>query len=115
MAKQGFEVYGIDISPTAIEIARSRCQKQGFTCNFITGDAVKMNYLAEFFDFVFDRGCFHSIRPERRGDYIKGLHQILKKNGKYYMICFSWRNGPGCNHFTEERNLFQSYFKIINI
>ncbi len=116
MAKKGFEVYGIDISPTAVEMARERCKAEGVICNLLAGDAAKLKYPDEFFTFVFDRGCFHSIPPEHREEFIQGVHRVLKRRGKYHMTCFSYKNGPAPNHFTEEDiQRYSGYFKIQSI
>jgi len=117
MAKKGFEVYGIDISPTAVEMAKARGKAEGVACNLGTWDAVKLKYPFEHFTFVLDRGCFHSIPPEKREKFIRGVHRVLKRNGKYQMTCFSYKNGPATNHFTEEdiRKFFSDYFNILSI
>jgi ubiquinone/menaquinone biosynthesis C-methylase UbiE len=117
LAKQGFEVYGVDISSTAVKIAKERCSEEGVTCRLTQGDASDLKYPDGFFTFVFDRGCFHSMTAELREVYIRGIHRVLKKGGKYYMKCFSSRNGNWVNSFTEKdiRNYFSHLFKIIEI
>lgn len=117
LAKQGFEVYGVDISYTAVRLARKRCRSEGVVCNLTLGDAATLKYVDGFFTFVFDRGCFHSLKPEEREKFIRGVHRVLKKNGKYSMKCFSWRNGAAPNHFTEDdiRRYFSKHFKILEI
>lgn len=117
MAKQGFEVYGIDISSTAVKMAQERCSEEGVACHLAQGDASDLKYPDGFFTFVFDRGCFHSMSPERRETYIRGIRRVLKDGGKYYMKCFSSRNGNWVNSFTEEdiRDYFSPLFKILEI
>lgn len=67
LAREGFEVYGIDISPTAVDIAKERCKTDGVVCNLMAGDAVKLNYPDEFFTFIFERLLpQHLCRKERR-------------------------------------------------
>ena len=98
-------------------MAKTRCESKGLVCNLIAGDAAKLKYPDEFFTFVFDRGCFHSFSPEKREDFIRGIHRVLKKHGKYYMTCFSYKNGPAPNHFTEDdgRQYFSALFNILAI
>ena len=117
MAKQGFEVYGIDISSTAVKLAQERCSEEGVACHLTQGDASDLKYPDGFFTFVFDRGRFHSMSPERLETYIRGIHRVLKDGGKYYMKCFSSRNGNWVNSFTEQdiRNYFSPLFKILEI
>jgi ubiquinone/menaquinone biosynthesis C-methylase UbiE len=117
LAKEGFEVYGIDISSTAVDMAKERCKTEGVICNLIAGDAVKLKYPDEFFTFIFDRGCFHSISADKREDFIRGIHRVLKKQGKYYMTCFNYKNGPAPNHFSKEdiNQYFSALFNILSI
>ncbi|WP_309492735.1 class I SAM-dependent methyltransferase [Candidatus Hecatella orcuttiae] len=115
LAVQGFEVYGIDISPTAVDMAKQRCRKKGAVCHLTAGDAANLKYPDGFFTFIFDRGCFHHIRPQRRERFIKGLHRVLAEGGRYFMTCFSWRNGPAWNHFkvSDIRGYFSKHFRIL--
>ncbi len=110
-------MYGIDISPTAVSIAQKRCKSEKAACKLTLGNAAELNYPDDFFTFVFDRGCFHSIKPEHREKFIEGVHRVLKWNGKYFMSCFSWRNGDAWNHFTEKdiRRHFSAGFKILEL
>lgn len=117
MAKKGFHVHGIDISPTAVEEARKRCGKAKVQCNLKVGNSSRLDYPDGFFTFVFDRGCFHHVKPENRDEFIKGIHRVLKEKGKYFMICFSFRNGDSWNHFTREqiKEYLSPYFDIRHI
>ena len=55
LARQGFEVTGVDVSPTAVGIARQRAQQQGVKCNFIVADVLGgLKELAECYDFALD-------------------------------------------------------------
>jgi len=69
------------------------------------------------FDFVLDSGCFHHVPVEDRRTFIEGINRVLKKGGRYFLLCFSHRNGPGWNQFTEEQieDLFSSHFDILFI
>ena len=58
MAKMGFDVVGVDISPTAINEAR-QMTPEGLSVDFYVADILDGPVSAEPFDFVFDRGCMH--------------------------------------------------------
>lgn len=117
LASTGFAVSGIDISPRAIAIAKEKAKKAGVKINFKAGNSVELPYGDEEFGFVFDMGCFHHIHPEDRMRFISGVHRVLSSGGKYFMTCFSRRNGIAWNHFTEEQllELFSPFFKILGI
>jgi len=62
LAKNGFDVEGIDISEEAVKIASERCSQAGQKCSFREADVMLAN-LSQY-DLVFDRGCFHHIEDK---------------------------------------------------
>src|SRR5437764_1299806 len=58
LARQGFDVTGVDISPLAIERAEARATAAGVRSLFLVADLRDPPPgLAGPFDFFFDRGC----------------------------------------------------------
>ena len=114
LAEKGFEVTAIDISPKAIEYAKEKAGQANVKINFMTQSFVDLSFKDEPFDFVFDMGCFHHVEIVDRTKFINGVHRVLKKGGNYLLTCFSHKNGPAWNHFTEEQliRLFSGYFGI---
>lgn len=58
LAEHGFEVVGVDISPRAVESARAKAHGR---CRFETVDFLNEAAPGAPFQFVFDRGCFHTF------------------------------------------------------
>jgi SAM-dependent methyltransferase len=79
---------------------------------FFNGSFVDLPFSVAGFDFVWDMGCFHHVKPPERHKFIEGIHCVLKPRGAYMLTCFSYRNGPGWNHFTKRQliNHFGAYF-----
>lgn len=119
LANNGFECYGIDISETAIGYAREKVAAEGKTCKLIKGNVLNMPFPADTFTLVFDRGCFHSQMPEHRNAYAAGIFKVLKKSGKYLMLCFSAKDhsyGPPYGFFPRDiASIFSRFFKIRKI
>ena len=120
LAKQGFTCYGIDISPTAIDHGKEKVVKAGIGCKLTTANALELPYPDSTFTLVFDRGCFHTIEPQDRNRFIKGVYRVLKPSGKYQLICFSSKDHPGLEvpySFSPEEihRLFSPLFKIHRI
>lgn len=84
---QGFNVIAIDFSEKAIAMAESKYSSNKI--KFKIHDAFKLESLRQKFDFVCEVSFLHNIEPSKRESYIKGIHSILNKNGKFLMCCFS--------------------------
>jgi len=129
LASVGFEVTGIDISPTAIKIAKENAKKKGVKCNFLVADVLgNLDEVKETFDFVYDWELLHHIFPEQRKKYVENVYGILNPKGKYLSVCFSEKDrefgGSGkyretrlgtILYFSSEdeiRDLFEPYFNI---
>ncbi|NQU34712.1 MAG: class I SAM-dependent methyltransferase [Bacteroidetes bacterium] len=61
LAENGFEVTAIDGSPIAIDIAKKAAQENNIDCNFKVIDFVSDEMKESPYDFIFDRGFFHSF------------------------------------------------------
>jgi SAM-dependent methyltransferase len=90
LAGLGFEVTGIDKSPTAISIARENAEKRGVLCMFVTGDLLgDLHEIRGKFDFGFDWELLHTIHPEDRETYVRNLCRLLNTGARYLSVCFS--------------------------
>ena len=90
LARQGFDVTGVDISSTVIGIARERARKQGVKCNFIVADILgELTELVGPFDFAFDWELLHHLFPEHRKRYVRNVWEKLAPGGFYFSLCFS--------------------------
>lgn len=114
LAQSGFDVTGIDISKTAIEIAKRKAHQAKVNVNFLAESFINLPFIDRGFGFVFDMGCFHHVEVEERLQFISGVHRVLKQGGIYMLTCFSYRNGRGWNHFTRKQitDLFSERFVI---
>jgi len=117
LAEKGFDVTGIDISSKAIEYAKKKAEQANVKIRFVAQNFLELQFKSEEFDFVFDMGCFHHVKVKDRSTFIKEVHRVLRKDGIYLMVCFSYRNGSAWNHFTKEQiiQLFSDYFQIESI
>jgi SAM-dependent methyltransferase len=129
LAGQGFEVTGVDSSPTAIQIARKNAEKRGARCRFIVADLLgDLHEVRERFDFAYDWELLHHIFPEDREKYVQNVYSILNPGGLYLSVCFSEKDPQfgGVGKFrktrigttlcfsseSEIRDLFSPYFVI---
>ena len=88
MAQRGFEIVGVDIAATAIERAREKAGRAGVAnVRFVCGDILETLPVAMCsVDFVFDRGCFHTLEPEDRDPFVRRVAEVLRPDGHWLML-----------------------------
>jgi cyclopropane fatty-acyl-phospholipid synthase-like methyltransferase len=94
-AGEGYEVWGIDSSPLAIEKAREKAATRGLLVQFLVLNARDFSRLNRKFDTVTDSGLFHTLSDEGRPLFADTLAAILSPAGKYFMLCFSDQEPAG--------------------
>ena len=114
LATRGFDVTAIEISDSAVDYARENAQSVKAELSFLIADYLNLPFKNRIFHFIFDFGCFHHVQAKDRHIFIEEVHRVLKPKSPYFLACFSYRNGPGWNNFTEEQiiNLFGGRFII---
>lgn len=114
LAGQGFEVTGVDISPTAIKTATENAKKRGVKCRFVVADLLGdlHEVVNETFDFGYDWEVLHHIFPEDRKKYTKNVYNILKPGAQYLSVCFSEKDTQfgGAGKFRKTRFGTTLYF-----
>jgi SAM-dependent methyltransferase len=86
LAKQGFNVYGIDISKSGIEITKNWLNKEGFKANLKIGDIYKkLPYPDDFFDAIISTQTLHHERLKKIRKLIKEMERILKPEGVIFV------------------------------
>ena len=113
LAGLGFELTGVDSSPTAIKIAEEHVKKKGVRCRFIVADLLgDLHEVTDTFDFAYDWEFLHHIFPEDRGTYIKNVHKILNPGATYFSVCFSMKDPQfgGSGKFRKTRIGTTLYF-----
>jgi cyclopropane fatty-acyl-phospholipid synthase-like methyltransferase len=118
LARRGFAVTATDISEAAIRLASEKARKQGLEIIWMQDDILDTR-LDQQFDLIFDRGLFHVLAPERRGDYVRIVSGLLKIGGYLFLKCFS-RLQPGEQgpyRFTPEqiREIFGGQLNVLSI
>ncbi|MFF7198670.1 class I SAM-dependent methyltransferase [Streptomyces sp. NPDC008079] len=103
LARRGFEVDAVDLSPAAVRWARERARAAGVEgIRFHEGDAFALSEgddgdgmgagagaLSGPYDLVCDSGCFHHLPPHRRISYLALLDRVLAPGGHLALTCFA--------------------------
>lgn len=94
-ASVGCEAVGVDIAPSAIRLAEAKATERRLQARFVVGDARHLGSLGEHFDIVVDCGLFHIFDDEDRPRFVESLAQVVRQDGRYFMLCFSEEEPPG--------------------
>lgn len=117
-ARQGYNVRGVDIAPTAVSVANERAQSEGLHDKALFEERDLLAMPAEFdgtFDYVVEHTCFCAIDPALRPAYVQAVHRLLKPGGLLIAIFFAHPRAGGPPFRTdaaEVRRLFSPFFKI---
>ncbi|WP_040808394.1 class I SAM-dependent methyltransferase [Nocardia concava] len=91
----GYDILGIDFSPSAIEYARANAEAQGVPdVRFQVEDALTLADNPDFvaaYDTVIDSALFHvfGTEPEARSAYVRSLHAVCKPGGVLHLLALS--------------------------
>lgn len=88
LAKQGFDVLGLDFSPTAIKKARRRARDAGIEIPFIVDDLTNLSHTLGTFDLVMDFGALNDMSQEDRELYMSNVLPMTDHGSNYVMFCF---------------------------
>ena len=79
------DLYGIDLSPSMLGIARERL---GDAAQLDLGDATDMPYEDGKFDLVISMLSLHEMSPETRSGVLNETKRVLKPDGRILLIDF---------------------------
>jgi methyl halide transferase len=95
MAERGFEVFGVDVSPLAVERAKTKMGGRDLHCRFAAWDILAAPPPDGPFQFVFDRGCFHVFdEPDERERFAVQVAAVLAPGGLWLSLVGSTEGPP---------------------
>ncbi len=106
MAQYGWSVVGMDMAWLSVLRARAKLQKAGINARVIHGDVTGEPGLDQTFDLVLDIGCYHSLSPGGRKDYVSNLNRWLKSGGCYLLYAHR-KDSDGAEHGVTDDDLEQ--------
>jgi 2-polyprenyl-3-methyl-5-hydroxy-6-metoxy-1,4-benzoquinol methylase len=84
LAGKGFTVRGIDVSPTALEMARENAAQRGINVQFDAADICRMPEQPNQYDLIVDGHCLHYfVFEEHRRAAFTAIRHLLKPGGLF--------------------------------
>ena len=116
LAQHGFNVFGLDISEIAVNMART---KANGLCRFAVADFLTAPPAGGPFDFVFDRGCFHAFDDESdRTRFAQNVAGGLVEGGVWLSLIGSTEGpareeGPPRRSARDVMNAIEPWLEIV--
>lgn len=96
LAERGHNTVGLDLSPTAIELARREAEKRGLTnATFEVADISSFTGYDGRFGTIVDSTLFHSIPVEAREGYQQSIKRAAAPGASYFALVFDKTAVPG--------------------
>jgi SAM-dependent methyltransferase len=92
LAGQGFDVTGIDVSPTALGQARQKALAAKVSVQWVLADVLAPPDLLPF-DFIYDRACYHVVRQQKLEAYIETVKR-LSHPGSTFLLLSARKDDP---------------------
>lgn len=105
LAQRGFTTVGLDLSPTAIELAKAEAAKRGLTnATFEVADISAFTGYDGRFGTIVDSTLFHSIPVELREGYQQSIVRAAAPGASYFALVFDRAGLPEgpANPVTED-------------
>ena len=89
LAERGYTTVGLDLSPTAIDLARREAEKRGLTnATFEVADISSFTGYDGRFGTIVDSTLFHSIPVEAREGYQQSIIRAAAPGASYFVLVF---------------------------
>lgn len=107
-AEQGFDVYSIDISKEAIEIAKAwlALAKKGLKADLRVGDIEKLPFDDEYFDVVISAEVLDHIPFSKAKKAMEEIRRVLMPNGYIYITLRSTEDSEFGRGKKVDKNTF---------
>jgi len=121
-AKYGHKVTAVDFSKRAVDNLSKTSLAMDLKIDIRYMDLFKLGELfSAYFDVVIEYTCLCAIDPDRRAEFCKVVHKILKQKGEFISLLFPInkednREGPpfGIN-LDSMKSIFREKFRICNL
>lgn len=101
-AKEGFEVYALDISESGINILKEKSQRCNLKVFALVSDMHSLPYEDEFFDCILAYHAIYHTNRDGLKKVISEIYRVLKNGGEFYVTF----NSKYSRSFNNPNNIF---------
>ncbi len=116
----GHDVTAVDFADEPIKFMNQKSKELSQSINVVQDDIFNLPHqYSETFDIVFEQTCFCAINPRRREEYVKMVHSILNRDGRFVGFLFPINKDeneggpPFAVKLEKTLPLFEKYFNLL--
>lgn len=91
LARQGFDVTGIDFASSAIEKARERAESFGLEIEFVEDDLTNLRNVSGTFQFIVDVGTLDVLHFRIRDRYVQSVTRLAQPGTRFLLDGWEWK------------------------
>lgn len=107
-SKAGFNTYGFDIAPSAVQLSNEKTKAAGLTATFQLADFLHDDPPFQF-DWLFEHTLFCAIDLSERDNYVRAALRWLKPGGQYLAVNYLIPDTDGPPFGTKRDELWQRF------
>ncbi len=88
LTRMGYDVFGIDFAPSAVEHARANAAAKGVDARFEVADAMNLG-TEPGYQTIVDSSLFHIFDDADRVRYVRSLHGVVLPGGLVHVLALS--------------------------
>ena len=110
LAKNGWEVIGVDFIPKAVRTAEKKIKQEQVSANVFVDDVTKLKLIKGKFDLIYDIGCYHNLSPNGKYAYEINLNGFMKPGSSY--LLYGFLNQPGYEFGISNEDIIRFSFSL---
>jgi len=114
-ASAGFEVTGMDLAPSAVQLSREKTTAANLKADFLQMDFLRTEPFKKF-DYIFEHTLFCAIQPDERDVYVQAGERWLDATGRYIAVFYMIPDKEGPPFGTtrpEIHSRFDPFFELL--
>jgi cyclopropane fatty-acyl-phospholipid synthase-like methyltransferase len=113
-AQTGFQTFGFDIAPSAVQLSRERAKAAKVEAQFQIADFLGTDP-PFLFDWIFEHTLFCAIQPIERDEYVRAVLRWLKPSGQYLAVNYLISDEEGPPFGTTREELVRRFSPHFNL
>ena len=113
LARNRWQVTGVDFALPAIQRARRKARAAGVQVDFRADDVTRLDRIAGSFDLILDIGCFHGLSDAARSTYRDNARRLLRSGGS--LLLYVHLRAADIDHhglLESDLDIFAPHFKL---